>query len=67
MKRIIKCTACEAEIHKRDITALNKKLFGKETKKFYCLSCMAQYYNITEEELLDKIEAFKEEGCELFK
>lgn len=67
MKRLIKCCSCDVEIHKRDIIALNKKLFGKQTRKFYCLKCMALYYDVTEEELLDKIEAFKEEGCELFK
>lgn len=67
MKKIIKCISCEAEIHERDIVALNKKLFGKDTKKYYCMKCMAQYYDITVEDLLDKIEAFKEDGCELFK
>lgn len=32
----------------------------------YCLSCLAERLEVTEEELVDKIEEFKEEGCTLF-
>ena len=31
------------------------------------MDCLADFLNVTVEELLDKIEEFKEEGCELFK
>ena len=33
---------------------------------FYCLDCLAEYLDCTVQELLDKIEEFKEEGCKLF-
>ena len=67
MKKIIKCCFCKTEIKKKDLIALNQKLFSKDTKDYYCLPCMAQYFEVTEEDLLNKIEAFKEDGCELFK
>lgn len=63
----IKCISCFKERIDKDTVALNKKLLGKETENFYCLPCLARYLNTTVEELLDKIEEFKEEGCALFK
>ena len=39
---------------------------NKETRKFYCLNCLADYLGCTTEELLEKIEEFKEDGCTLF-
>ena len=62
----ITCEVCGASNIEKDVIALNKKLFNKDVKKFYCLSCMAEVLGATEEDLLDKIEEFKEEGCKLF-
>ena len=47
----------------------NVKLSAKIEKMFnhiYCMDCLAEYLGCTVEELLDKIEEFKEEGCKLF-
>lgn len=63
----INCVSCFKEKLDKDTIALNKKLLGKEVENFYCLPCLAEYLNTTVEELLDKIEEFKEEGCTLFK
>lgn len=63
----IKCVSCFKDNLDNDTVALNKKLLGKKVKSFYCLPCLAEYLNTTVEELLDKIEEFKEEGCTLFK
>lgn len=63
----INCVSCFREKLDKDTIALNKKLLGKEVENFYCLPCLAEYLNTTVEELLDKIEEFKEEGCTLFK
>lgn len=60
------CYICGKELSKNEI-GLTKKLIDKKAKKFYCLSCLAEYLEVTEEELLAKIEEFKEEGCTLFK
>lgn len=63
----IYCEVCGIEITNKDVTALNKKLYSKSVKQFYCLKCMADNLEVSEEDLLDKIEEFKEEGCTLFK
>ena len=63
----ISCIACFKENLGKDTIALNKKLLGKNIEKFYCLGCLADFLNVTVDELLEKIEEFKEEGCELFK
>ncbi|MDE7089398.1 MAG: hypothetical protein K2O54_04700 [Prevotella sp.] len=61
-----KCYVCGKELTKNEI-GLTKKLIDKGATRFYCLSCLAEYLEVTEDELLAKIEEFKEEGCTLFK
>lgn len=61
-----KCYVC-GKVLLKDETALTKKLIDKKTVKFYCISCLAEYLEVTQEELIAKIEEFKEEGCTLFK
>lgn len=61
------CEVCGGIIVEKDIIALNKKLYNKDIKSFFCLKCMAENLCASEEDLLDKIEEFKEEGCTLFK
>lgn len=46
--------------------SLTFTMLGKGTKKFFCLDCFASYLDTTVEELNEKIEEFKEEGCKLF-
>ena len=60
------CYVCGKENLSKDEIGITKKLIDKNTKQFYCLSCLAEYLEVTEEELLDKIEEFKDEGCVLF-
>ncbi len=66
-KQTINCVSCFKKNLDKDTIALNKKLLGKEIENFYCLPCLAEYLNTTVEELQDKIEEFKEDGCTLFK
>ena len=61
------CYACSKSPLSKDEIGLVKKLIDKKAKQFYCLSCLADYFEVTEEELLAKVEQFKEEGCTLFK
>ncbi len=61
------CIACRKQELDKDTIGINKKMLGTETKTFYCMDCLADYLGCTVEELLDKIEEFKEEGCTLFK
>lgn len=60
------CLACGVKPLDKDTIAINKKLLGKNIKKFYCINCLADYLGCTVEDLLEKIEEFKEEGCSLF-
>ena len=60
------CKNCGAIIDK-DTIALNKKLLDSSLKEYECLDCLADKFDCTVEDLLIKIEEFKEEGCTLFK
>lgn len=62
----IKCIACGKQNLDKDTIGINKKLLGRNITKFYCIDCLADYLEVTVEELEDKIEEFKEEGCKLF-
>lgn len=67
MKESKTCYVCGKENLSKDEIGLTKKLIDKKTMNFYCIDCLAEYLEVTTEELLDKIEEFKEEGCTLFK
>ncbi len=64
-EKLAKCYLCDAELDKISI-GLNKKLLGRNVKRFHCLSCLANYLDVTVEDLLAKVEEFKEQGCKLF-
>lgn len=61
-----KCVICSAEIKKKNVIGINKKLLGTDIINFYCMDCLADYLEVTVEDLNDKIEEFKDEGCKLF-
>ena len=61
------CYVCGKEPLTKDEIGISRKLKDKKTSKFYCIPCLAEQFEITEEELLAKIEEFKAEGCTLFK
>lgn len=62
----IDCVACGEKDLSRDTVGINKKLLGEDTSNFYCMDCLAEYLECTVDELLDKIEEFKDEGCKFF-
>lgn len=62
-----KCYVCGKAPLTKDEIGLTKKIIDKKTTAFYCLPCLAEYLEVTEEELIAKIEEFKNEGCTLFK
>lgn len=65
MKRI-DCISCGRQNLDKNTIGINKKLFGKKVRSFYCMECLANYLDCTVEDLKDKIEEFKDEGCTLF-
>lgn len=64
---IKECYVCGKKPLTKDEIGLVKKLIDKKSTKFYCIPCLAEYFEVTEEELIAKVEEFKEEGCTLFK
>lgn len=60
------CVICGKNNLDKNTMGINKKLLGADIANFYCMECLAEYLGCTVEELLDKIEEFKEEGCTLF-
>ena len=61
-----KCIACGEIGLNKDTIGINKKLLGDDIKNYYCIDCLASYLGCTVDELLEKIEEFKAEGCKLF-
>ena len=64
---IKECIACGKNPLDKDTVSINKKLLGKEIVNFYCIDCLADFLGCTVDNLLEKIEEFKDEGCTLFK
>lgn len=60
------CVACGKRDLSKDTVGINRKLLGKDITNFYCMDCLADYLGCTVDDLLDKIEDFKSEGCILF-
>ena len=61
------CKICCKENLTKDEIGATRKLIDKDAKEFFCIDCLADYLGCTVDELLEKIEEFKEEGCTLFK
>jgi hypothetical protein len=60
------CVSCGKSNLQKDEIGICKKLLGEDAENYYCINCLADYLNVSVEELLAKIEDFKEEGCVLF-
>ena len=58
--------ASVAEALSKDEIALSKKLIDIDTEFFYCIDCLADNIGCTIEDLQEKIQEFKEQGCTLF-
>ena len=62
----VDCIMCGKKKLDKDTIGINKKILGMDIINFYCMDCLADYLECTVEELLEKIEEFKEEGCTIF-
>ncbi|MCI9559900.1 MAG: hypothetical protein HFG52_11790 [Lachnospiraceae bacterium] len=58
--------ACGKKYLLKNEIGINIKLLGEDVENFYCLNCLAAFLEVSPEDILDKIEEFKEEGCKLF-
>ena len=59
------CASCGAPLS-RDEIAVTKKLINRGARSFYCVSCLAKYFDVTPQDILDRIVYFKQTGCTLF-
>lgn len=62
----ISCVACGKKILKKNEIGINKKLLGEQTESFFCIDCLANYLGVSVQDIFDKIEEFKNQGCKLF-
>ena len=62
----IKCAYCDKDKLTKNDIGLNKKLIHQQVERMMCMTCLAEYFETTEEELKEMIEGFKQQGCVLF-
>lgn len=62
----IECVICGKRNLDKDTIGINRKLLGDKISQFYCMDCLAEYLGCSVDDILDKIEEFKAEGCKLF-
>ena len=65
MAEPVRCVRCGAPLVKDDI-AMTRKMINRGAESFYCLSCLADPFELTEDILREKIREFKAMGCTLF-
>ena len=65
-KKLATCIACGKEELSKNEIGINAKLFGENSDSVYCLDCLADYLGVTIDDILEKIEEFRAEGCKLF-
>lgn len=66
IKKKISCISCGKDELEKDEIAINMKLLGENVEHLYCLNCLADFLEVSKEDILEKIEEFKSEGCKLF-
>lgn len=60
------CVSCGKKFLSKNEIGINQKLLGSQVEQYYCLDCLADYLEVEPQDILDKIEEFKSEGCKLF-
>ncbi|MBQ7655391.1 MAG: hypothetical protein IJS41_02675 [Clostridia bacterium] len=59
------CVACGRPVT-RDEIAVTKKLINRGMTAFYCVPCLAAYFEVKPEDILERIRYFRQMGCTLF-
>lgn len=65
-KKIFNCIVCGKRPLTKNEIGITKKLLGIKSKNFYCIDCLANFLEVEPQDILDKIEDFKNDGCKLF-
>lgn len=59
------CSKCDRQLTADEI-AVYRKLVDRMAEKFLCKTCLAAYFEVSEDKIDKKIEQFKRIGCLLF-
>ena len=65
MRKKVNCSLCGGEVSKT-ARGLCLKLLGKKEKRLFCLDCLANHLDVSTDDLLQKAEDFRREGCKMF-
>lgn len=66
MQKKVDCYICGKKGLPRNEIGLNQKFISRNVVKLHCLQCLADYLDISVEDLTEKIQEFKDAGCMLF-
>lgn len=66
MGKRVNCYICGKANLTRNEIGLNKKLMGRDVKNLHCLQCLADYLELSVDELEERVQEFKDAGCVLF-
>ncbi len=59
------CKKCGRKLTYDEI-GIHKKMINRGAREFFCLTCLANHLGCTEDNLRERIEHFRREGCLLF-
>ncbi len=59
------CKKCGRKLNNDEI-GLHKKLCGRLSESFCCITCLAEHFQVSEKVLREKIEQLRSMGCSLF-
>ena len=65
MTEPLRCVRCGAPLMKDDV-AMTRKMINRGAETFYCLPCLADHFELTEDIRREKIKEFRAMGCTLF-
>lgn len=60
-----KCIVCGAVLT-QDEVAMTRKLINRGATQFQCIPCLARHFEATEQQILERMQYFKDMGCTLF-
>lgn len=60
------CCECNKRIKDKNVLAMNMKIHGRQTNKFYCKKCFKNLHNLSEDDYGSRLKSFKQSGCMLF-
>lgn len=60
-----KCMKCLRPLT-YDEVALHRKMVNRGAREFMCITCLADYFKVSEDALRERIDYFKKTGCTLF-